>query len=149
MANRQEALEQQNKTEQAEKRQAAKPRSLSENGKHPVGLPPIPPRRASGTGEGSSKTAKEHAMPPPTTDIPFVCNTAQIKEGTQRAEELLGAGLMPKEVVYMQFACIFTTSSYLKMHDKIILIGPFLKYLLQGYFGVQERKALFRLVINF
>jgi hypothetical protein len=76
--------------------------------------------------------------------LPFVCNEEQIKVGTTRAERLAKDGLVPKEVAYMQLPLIFTTPGWLKLHDRLILLGPIFKYLLQGFFQSRERKCLFR-----
>jgi hypothetical protein len=81
--------------------------------------------------------------------LPFLCSNAQIKEGTDRALQLLVHGMIPREVVYMQLGVIFTTPGWLKMHDKIIITGPLLQYLLQGFFGPNERQALFRHEMHF
>ena len=75
--------------------------------------------------------------------LPFLCSLAQITEGTDRAERLAKEGLLPAELIYMQLEDVFLHPKWLKMHDKIIIMGPVLKYLLQGYFGEQERKRLF------
>ncbi len=76
--------------------------------------------------------------------LPFVCTPAQVRAGTQRAEQLAKFGMLPKEVAYMQFDVVFTTPGWLKLHDRLILLGPILKYLLHGFFEYNERSCLFR-----
>ena len=40
--------------------------------------------------------------------------------------------MLPSEVAYMKLYYIFTTPSLLKMHDWLVIVGPIMKYLLQG-----------------
>ena len=76
-------------------------------------------------------------------DLPFLLKPTQMKEGEQRCQDMKECGLIPAEVIYMRIEVIFSHPSWLKMHDKVIILGPILKYLLQGCFGLQERKKLF------
>jgi hypothetical protein len=67
----------------------------------------------------------------------------QLSEAIQRCKSMSLFGLIPSELIYMPLEAIFTHPGWLKMHDKVILAGPVLKYLLQDFFHVQERKKLF------
>eukprot|EP00955_Chlamydomonas_euryale_P033021 346562-Chlamydomonas_euryale.AAC.1 len=51
--------------------------------------------------------------------------------------------MLPKELAYMQLHLIFTTPSWLKIYDWLLLAGPIMKYLLQDFFHDEQRKALF------
>lgn len=77
-------------------------------------------------------------------ELPFVCTDAQIRMGTERAKLLQAEGLLPSEVAYMQLFVVFTNAGWLKLHDKLILTGPVLKWLLDGFFAPNERRCLFK-----
>ena len=75
--------------------------------------------------------------------LPFLLGPGQLQEGINRTTTMALNGMKPSELVYMPLEVIFTHPGWLKMHDKVILLGPVLKYLLQDFFGLQERKKLF------
>lgn len=78
---------------------------------------------------------------PPT--LPFLLKPGQLNESIQRCKEMSLLGLIPSELMYMPLEAIFTHPGWLKMHDKVILSGPVIKYLLQDFFMGEERKKLF------
>ena len=95
------------------------------------------------TADGTAKYVDDLADQPP---MPFVCSRAQIAEASRRSRALLTDGMLPSEVAYVQLHQIFRNPSFLKMHDWLVVMGPILKYLLSGFLGKSQRKAMFKYI---
>ena len=67
----------------------------------------------------------------------------QVKVGTARALALAQEGLIPSSMSHIKFGLMFTTPGWFKMAECLVLLGPVMKYLLQGFLAVPQRKALF------
>jgi hypothetical protein len=75
--------------------------------------------------------------------LPFLLKPGQLNDCINRCKAMAFFGMIPAELRYMPLHEIFTHPGWLKMHDKVILAGPALKYLLQDCFRNVERKKLF------
>ena len=67
----------------------------------------------------------------------------QAKVGTARAMALSSEGMIPSSMSHIKFGLMFTTPGWFKMAECLVLLGPVMKYLLQGFLAVPQRKALF------
>jgi hypothetical protein len=77
---------------------------------------------------------------------PCVLTKEQLKTCIERAGALVTHGRLPTGVTSIQFWLWFSTPTWLKTSEHIVMFGPYLKYLLQGCLDLTTQAVLFRYI---